>query len=317
LTVDLTLRGVLRRAPTRDECCHWAELASFIQLRGTVQRLQSGSAARGPLEVTLDLPNPDAFARACRVADLRALDGRRYRHGSVGLTFRPADVVLRRAGLLNPTGRPVRGLPTQLVQGTLCDAAAAWRAALLGAGSVRQPGSRRRALAVACPNPVVALAFVALARRLGATAHTSEDKGQHYTLVTGPANINALLTATGGRAATKAWTDAYPDVPTIRARRRSFENANTDRARHTATAMASEIAAAVAEHGPESFPPHLRAAAALRMAHPDLSLTELGERADPPLSKDAMSGRLRRFLAHARALPINNADDADRELRSG
>jgi DNA-binding protein WhiA len=317
LTVDLTLRGVLRRAPTRDECCHWAELASFIQLRGTVQRLQSGSAARGPLEVTLDLPNPDAFARACRVADLRALDGTRYRHGSVGLTFRPADVVLRRAGLLNPTGRLVRGLPTQLVHGTVCDAAAAWRAALLVAGSVRQPASRRRALAVACPNPVVALALVALARRLGATAHTNEDKDQHCILVTGPANLGAVLTATGGSEAMTAWADTYPDIPPTRARRRSFENANTDRARHTATAVASDIAAAFAEHDPDSFAPHLRAAAALRLAYPDLSLTELGECADPPLSKDTMYGRLRRFLAQARALSINNADDAERELRSG
>jgi hypothetical protein len=144
--VDPTLRGVLRRAQTRDECCHWAELGTFLQLSGTLQRLPSGSAARGPLEATLDLPNPDAFARACRAADLRALDGTRYRHGGIGLTFRPADVVLRRAGLLNPTGRPVRGLPTQLVHGTHCDAAAAWRAALLAAGSVRQPTSRRRAL---------------------------------------------------------------------------------------------------------------------------------------------------------------------------
>jgi hypothetical protein len=312
--VDLTLRGVLRRAPTRDECCHWAELASFIQLRGTPRRLPSGSAARGPLEATLDLPNPDAFARACRVADLRALDGTRYRHGGMGLTFRPADVVLRRAGLLNPTGRPVRGLPTQLVHGALCDAVAAWRAALLAGGSVRQPTSRRRALAVACPNPVAALAFVALARRLGATAHTGEDKGQHYTLVTGQANINAVLTATGGREAMTAWTYAYPDVPTTRATRRSFGDANTARARHTATAMATEIAAAFAEHGPDSFPAHLRAAAALRLAHPELSLTELGERADPPLSKDAMSGRLRRFLDHARALPV---DDAHQERRGG
>jgi DNA-binding protein WhiA len=148
-----------------------------------------------------------------------------------------------------------------------------------------------------------------LARRLGATAHTSEDKDQHYTLVTGPANIHAILTATGGSGAMTAWTDAYPDIPTTRARRRGFENANTDRARLTATAMANEIAAAFAERDPDSFPPHLRAAAALRLAHPELSLTELGERANPPLSKDTMSGRLRRFLTHARGLPVNNADD--------
>jgi hypothetical protein len=84
-------------------------------------------------------------------------------------------------------------------------------------------------------------------------------------------NINAVLDATGGREAMTAWSDGYPDVPKARAPRRGFENANTGRARHSAAAMADEIAAAFAEHGPRSFPPQLGAAASLRLARPELS----------------------------------------------
>jgi DNA-binding transcriptional regulator WhiA len=37
----------------------------------------------------------------------------------------------------------------------------------------------------------------------------------------------------------------------------------------------------------------------LRMAHRQASLEELGQLADPPLTKDAVAGRIRRLLAMA------------------
>ena len=37
----------------------------------------------------------------------------------------------------------------------------------------------------------------------------------------------------------------------------------------------------------------------LRLAHKDASLEELGKLADPPLTKDAVAGRIRRLLATA------------------
>lgn len=39
----------------------------------------------------------------------------------------------------------------------------------------------------------------------------------------------------------------------------------------------------------------------LRLDHPDDTLAELGQRVTPPLSKDTISGRLRRLLQAARA----------------
>jgi DNA-binding transcriptional regulator WhiA len=46
-------------------------------------------------------------------------------------------------------------------------------------------------------------------------------------------------------------------------------------------------------------PDHLREAGDLRLAHRDASLDELGHHADPPLTKDAVAGRIRRLLAMA------------------
>ena len=46
----------------------------------------------------------------------------------------------------------------------------------------------------------------------------------------------------------------------------------------------------------ERLAPTLRAAAALRLRHPSLSLRELAMRADPPVTKAAMAGRLARLV---------------------
>ena len=43
----------------------------------------------------------------------------------------------------------------------------------------------------------------------------------------------------------------------------------------------------------------LQEAGELRLAHRDASLDELGHHADPPLTKDAVAGRIRRLLAMA------------------
>lgn len=51
-----------------------------------------------------------------------------------------------------------------------------------------------------------------------------------------------------------------------------------------------------------TLPPALREAARLRVENPDLSLQELGEMMDPPVSKSGMNHRIRRLMAIAAAL---------------
>jgi DNA-binding protein WhiA len=44
------------------------------------------------------------------------------------------------------------------------------------------------------------------------------------------------------------------------------------------------------------MPDNLKNAGQLRLNHPDASLEELGRLADPPITKDAIAGRIRRLL---------------------
>ena len=50
------------------------------------------------------------------------------------------DSLARQTGLVDNDGRPVRGLPRQVVSGTTCDCEAAWRGAFLAHGSLTGPG---------------------------------------------------------------------------------------------------------------------------------------------------------------------------------
>jgi DNA-binding protein WhiA len=49
----------------------------------------------------------------------------------------------------------------------------------------------------------------------------------------------------------------------------------------------------------DSVPDHLAAAGKLRVEHRQASLEELGRLADPPMTKDAVAGRIRRLLSMA------------------
>ena len=49
----------------------------------------------------------------------------------------------------------------------------------------------------------------------------------------------------------------------------------------------------------DEIPDHLKAAGNLRITHKQASLEELGSLSEPPLTKDAIAGRIRRLLAMA------------------
>src|SRR5271166_6592923 len=87
------------------------------------------------------------------------------------------EALARQTGLLDLRGRPVRGLPAQVVGGSIADAEAAWRGAFLAHGSLTEPG-RSSALEVSCPGPEAALALVGAARRLGISAKAREGRGR-------------------------------------------------------------------------------------------------------------------------------------------
>lgn len=69
-----------------------------------------------------------------------------------------------------------------------------------------------------------------------------------------------------------------------------------ERRRASAAERAVPALRALLEQRGDALPPQLVLVGRLRVAHPDDSLAQLGERVEPRLSKDAVASRLRRLL---------------------
>src|SRR5439155_8057836 len=204
------------------------------------------------------------------------------------------ESLARQTGLVDSHGRPVRGLPRQVVAGTTCDCASAWRGAFLAHGSLTEPG-RSMALEVTCPGPEAALALVGAARRLGISAKAREVRTVDRVVIRDGDAIAALLTRLGAHDTLLAWEERRMrrEVRATANRLANFDDANLRRSARAAVAAGSRVERAMEILG-DDVPEHLRTAGELRLKHKQASLEELGQLADPPLTKDAIAGRVRR-----------------------
>ena len=78
----------------------------------------------------------------------------------------------------------------------------------------------------------------------------------------------------------------------------NFDDANLRRSARAAVAAGARVERALEILGDE-VPEHLKYAGKLRLKHKQASLEELGQLAEPPMTKDAIAGRIRRLLATA------------------
>ena len=82
-------------------------------------------------------------------------------------------------------------------------------------------------------------------------------------------------------------------------RKLNAEMANQAKSIGAAMEQTEAIRRLLDKRGLDSLPPALQDLALLRLRHPDVSLRELGELANPPLSKSAVYHRIRRIEALA------------------
>jgi DNA-binding protein WhiA len=284
-------------------CCRKAEVSSMLRFAGGLH-IVSG---RIVVEAEIDT---GATARRLRkdiaevyghASDVAVVAPGGLRKGSRYLVrvAKDGEALARQTGLLDGRGRPVRGLPPQVVSGALCDAESAWRGAFLAHGSLTEPG-RSSALEITCPGPEAALALVGAARRLGISAKAREVRGVDRVVVRDGDAIGALLTRLGAQDSRLAWEERRMrrEVRATANRLANFDDANMRRSARAAVAAGARVQRALEILG-EDIPDHLRVAGELRLAHKQASLEELGTLADPPMTKDAVAGRIRRLLALA------------------
>ncbi len=155
-------------------------------------------------------------------------------------------------------------------------------------------------LEITCPGPEAALALVGAARRLKIHAKAREVRGVDRVVVRDGDAISALLTRLGAHDSVLAWEERRMrrEVRATANRLANFDDANLRRSARAAVAAGARVERALEILGTEA-PEHLTVAGRLRIEHRQASLEELGQLASPPLTKDAIAGRIRRLLAMA------------------
>ncbi|KFI49167.1 DNA-binding protein WhiA [Bifidobacterium boum] len=203
-------------------------------------------------------------------------------------------------GLYNPrTRRVVRGLPSEIVNGKIPQIKAAWRGAFMAHGLISDIGTASY-LEVVCPTHEASLALQGAAHRLGISAKTRKVRSSERVTLRDPDAIERLLILLGAPRSAREWTgkrtDGEPRGKTNRLA--NFDDANMRRSAKAAEEATKKVREAFEILG-DDIPPKLRAAGQLRLDHSEASLEELGRLADPPISKDAIAGRIRRLLQKA------------------
>jgi cell division protein WhiA len=300
MAMTATVKDELSRLTVTKQSSRRAEVASLLRFAGGLHivggrvvieaEVDTGSVARRLRREIHELYGHTADAHVITAGGLRR--SARY----VIRVIRDGEGLARQTGLLDNRGRPVRGLPPPVVSGDLSDAEAAWRGAFLAHGSLTEPG-RSSALEVTCPGPEAALALVGAARRLGVTAKAREVRGADRVVVRDGDAIGALLTRMGAHQSVLSWEERRMrrEVRATANRLANFDDANLRRSARAAVAAAARVSRALEILGDE-VPEHLQAAGRLRAEHTQASLEELGQLADPPMTKDAVAGRIRRLL---------------------
>ena len=224
------------------------------------------------------------------------------------------ETLARQTGLLDPRKRPVRGLPNKLTTSPIGDLPAIWRGAFLAGGSISEPG-RSAAIEIVAPTGEAAMAMVGIGARLGVSSKAREVRMAHRVMVRDGEAISELLTLMGAPGAVSEWEKLRErrEVRATANRLVNFDDANLRRSAQAAVAACARVERALEILGAD-IPDHLLYAGNLRLTHRDASLDELGHHADPPLTKDAVAGRIRRLLAmadkRAEDLGIPNTLDA-------
>jgi DNA-binding protein WhiA len=297
------VKDELSRLSVMKPCCRKAEVSTLLRFAGGLHlvsgrivieaELDTGAAAR---RLRKDIA--DVFGHTSDVVVL-APSGLRKGNRYVVRVFRDGESLARQTGLIDNNGRPVRGLPRHVVAGAACDSESAWRGAFLAHGSLTEPG-RSMSLEVTCPGPEAALALVGAARRLKIHAKAREVRGVDRVVVRDGDAISALLTRLGAHDSVLAWEERRMrrEVRATANRLANFDDANLRRSARAAVAAGARVARALEILGDDA-PDHLVAAGRLRLEHKQASLEELGQLASPPLTKDAIAGRIRRLLAMA------------------
>ena len=298
-----------RVAPTCSHC-ERALLAALIRIEGT---LYISGKRRYRLEVVTDAPSVARLAWKLlhETYQLRTeLTTRRsVLHKTPNyLIDVPAqdglEESLRDMGVLVDSGLELGVAPSLVAK--QCCAAAYLRGAFLGSGFVSDPRGDFH-FEITVESREMADDIVGIMEEKHIRARVMQRRSSYIVYIKSGESILEFLAFVGAHQSALVMENARV-VKSVRNdvnRQTNAEIANQMKAASASVDQIFAMRTVLEAYGVDRLPPALQDVIRLRVAYPDATLKELGERANPPLSKSAVYHRIRRIEQLARELEKN------------
>jgi len=283
-----------------ESCCERAELAALIRMNGAV----SVSSRK----VVLDISTENA-AIARRIytlvkrhfnvhVELLVRKKMRLKKNNVYIVRLPEKVqeILTELSIVSEGFVFSSGIDSKIIRKSCCKRSYL-RGAFLAGGSVNNPEGSSYHLEIASMYEEHCKALVELANSFGLNARCIERKKGFIFYIKEGEKIIELLNIVGAHQA----LFKFEDVRIMRDMRNSVnrivncETANLNKTIGAAVRQIDNIKLLQKEIGLENLPDKIREVAEIRLAHPDLNLTEVGEMLKVKVSKSGVNHRLRKI----------------------
>jgi cell division protein WhiA len=290
------LRNELAAIAPESDCDRLAELSGLFHVAGSVHL-----RGRGEVAVHLDLVSSAVARRAFALLRAFGVDSeiRTYQRTSFDRATRYqlhvagtplAYATLHRAGVLDPSHRPLERPPRRVVVRRCCRGAYL-RGALLGAGSLSGPRDPHLEIRTVAVEGARFLADVAGLHVL--------DRGRHAVAYAKGTEAIADVLVSAGAIDVVLVLEERSVMAAIRADANRLANADHANLVRTSRAAHAQLDA-LQRLDVDALPDDLRELALLRLRHPTASIADLAGRCHPPASKASAYRRLRRLLELAR-----------------
>ena len=307
MSFNTDVKEELARVDSTCSHCDRALLAALIRIEGTL--LISGQG-RYRLEIVTDAPSVarltwrllhESYGLRTELTTRRSVLHKTPNYLIDVPVQEGLTEALRDMGVLGDHGLEL-GVAPELVAKQCC-AAAYLRGAFLGSGFVSDPrGDFHFEINVESQEMADDLAEIMAEK--GIRARVMQRRSSFIVYIKSGESILEFLAFVGAHQSALVMENARV-VKSVRNdvnRQTNAEIANQKKAAEASVDQIYAMRSVLEAYGVERLPPALREIIRLRVQYPDATLKELGERADPPLSKSAVYHRIRRIEQMAKDL---------------
>ncbi|MDZ4654398.1 MAG: DNA-binding protein WhiA [Coriobacteriia bacterium] len=295
------VKDELSRVEVRRQCCPRAELSALVRVEGTLHftgnerfRLEIATETAPVARKAIKLLH-GLFELNTELTVRRSLLHRSNNYLITVPSQPKLAPALLKLGIVDECLTPVYSIPPWLVKRDCC-AVSYLRGTFLGGGFVADPHGDFH-FELTAETEEMANDLVGLMQRFDMPARVTQRRGTFAVYLKGAEAIVTFLARVGAHQALLR----TEDVRIIKSMRNDVnrlvnaETANLEKSANAAIVQIEAIRRLADARGLENLPPALRELAELRLENPEVSLRELGELAEPPLSKSAVYHRIRRL----------------------